>query len=84
MCSYLKVFFSKRTEPAKHGTALAHVETQVTIIGDQLHPDMLLYIGNTMHYVIELTVRFETKLISNAERKREEYYQLTGDLENLL
>ena len=50
------------------------------ITGDQLRPDMLLSIGKTMLYVIELTVGFETNLNSNAERKREKYYQLTRDL----
>jgi len=41
---------------------------------------MLLSIGKTMLYVIELTVGFETNLSSNAERKHEKYYQLTRDL----
>ena len=50
------------------------------ITGDQLRPDMLRSIGKTMLYVIELTVGFETNLNSNAERKHENYYQLTRDL----
>ena len=41
---------------------------------------MLLSIGKTTLYVIELTVGFETNLNSNAERKHEKYYQLTRDL----
>ena len=50
------------------------------ITGDQLRPDMLLSIGKTTLYVIELTVGFETNLNSNAERKHEKYDQLTRDL----
>ena len=50
------------------------------ITGDQLRPDMLLSIGKTTLYVIELTVGFSTNLNSNAERKHEKYYQLTRDL----
>ena len=41
------------------------------ITGDQLRPDMLLSIGKTTLYMIELTVGFETNLNSNAERKHE-------------
>ena len=44
------------------------------IKGDQLHPDMLLSIGKTTLYMIELPVRFETNLNSNAERKHEKYH----------
>ena len=50
------------------------------ITGDQLRPDMLLSIGKTTLYVIELTFGSETNLNSNAERKHEQYYQLTRDL----
>ena len=50
------------------------------ITGDQLRPDMPLYIGTTTLYVIELTVGFETNLNSNAERKHEKYHQLTRGL----
>ena len=50
------------------------------ITGDQLRPDMLLSIGKTTLYMIELTVGFETNLNSNAERKHEKYHRLTRDL----
>ena len=50
------------------------------ITGDQLRPDMLLSIGKTILYMIELTVGFETNLNSNAERKHEKYHRLTRDL----
>jgi len=50
------------------------------ITGDQLRPDMLLSIGKTTLYVIELTVWFQTNFNSNAEREHEKYYQLTRDL----
>ena len=50
------------------------------ITGNQLRPDILLSIGKTTLYVIELTVGFETSLNSNTERKHKKYYQLTRDL----
>ena len=50
------------------------------ITGDQLRPDMLLSIGKTTLYVIDLTVGFETNLNSNAERKHGKYHQLIRDL----
>ena len=50
------------------------------ITGDQLRPDMLLSIGKSTLYMIELTVGFETNLNSNAERKHEKYHRLTRDL----
>ena len=50
------------------------------ITGDQLRTDMLLSIGETTLYMIELTVEFETNLNSNAESKHEKYHQLTRDL----
>ena len=40
------------------------------IIVNQLRPDMLLSIGKTTLYMIELTVGFETNLNCNAERKQ--------------
>ena len=49
------------------------------ITGDQMRPDMLLSIGKTTLYMIELTVGFETNLNSNAERKHEKYHHLTRD-----
>ena len=50
------------------------------ITGDQLRPDMLLFIGKTTLFMIELTVGFETNVNSNAERKHEKYHELTRDL----
>ena len=50
------------------------------ITRDQLHPGILLFVCKTTLYVIELTVGFETNLISNAERKHKKYHQLTRDL----
>ena len=41
---------------------------------------MLLSIGKTTLYVIELSVGFETNLNVNVERKRDKYRQLTRDL----
>ena len=46
------------------------------ITGDQLRPDMLLSIGKTTLYMIELTVGFETNLNSKAERKHENIISL--------
>ena len=46
------------------------------ITGDQLRPDMLLSIGKTTLYVIELTVEFETNLNSNAERNHKSIINL--------
>ena len=48
--------------------------------GDQLRPGVLLSIGKTTLYMIELTVGFETSLNSNAERKHEKYQQPIRDL----
>ena len=41
---------------------------------------MLLSIGKTTLYVIELSVGFETNINVNTERKRVKYNQLTRDL----
>ena len=51
-----------------------------SITGDQLRQDMLLSIGKTTLFVIELNVGFETNLNSHAERKHEKCFQLTRDL----
>ena len=50
------------------------------ITGDQLHPNILLSIGNTTLYMIELSVGFETNLNVKAERKNDKYFQLNHDL----
>ena len=50
------------------------------LTGDQLRPDLLLSIGKTTLYMIELTVGFETNLKSNAECKHEKYHQPIRDL----
>ena len=41
------------------------------ITEDQLHPDMLLSIGNTTFFMTELSVGFETNLNANSEKKRD-------------
>ena len=50
------------------------------VTGDHLWPDMLLSIGSATIYIIELTVGFETNINLNAERKKDNYMQLTQDL----
>ena len=50
------------------------------ITGDQLPSDVLLSVGKTTLYMIEWTVGFETNLNRNADRKYENYHQLTRDI----
>ena len=50
------------------------------VTGDHLRPDMFISIGSATIYIIELTVKFETNINLNAERKKDKYMQLTCDL----
>ena len=49
------------------------------ITGDQLRPELLLATEDNVLYILELTVRFETNLKTNSDRKRDKYLPLVAD-----
>ena len=49
------------------------------ITGDQLRPDLLLAIEDKVLYILELTVGFETNLLTSSDRKRDKYLPLVVD-----
>ena len=50
------------------------------ITGDDLRPDLLLSLSNKSLYILELTVRYESNLGNNAERKKQKYRELKQQL----
>lgn len=49
------------------------------ITGDKLRPDLLITIENKYIYILELTVGFESNLLTNATRKRQKYLELINE-----
>ena len=49
------------------------------ITGDKHRPDLLLTTKDNCLYILELTVRYETNLRNNIERKRSKYAVLIKD-----
>ena len=52
------------------------------ITRDDLRPDLLLSLSNKSLYILELTVGYESNLVSNAERKKQKYRELAQQLKN--
>ena len=46
------------------------------LTGDELRPDLLITLENKCIYILELTVGFESNLLTNATRKRQKYQDL--------
>ena len=46
------------------------------ITGNELRPDLLITLENKCIYMLELTVGFESNLLTNATRKRQKYQDL--------
>ncbi|CAB4026283.1 Hypothetical predicted protein, partial [Paramuricea clavata] len=49
------------------------------ITGDELRPDLLITLENKCIYILELTVGFESNLLTNATRKRQKYQDLINE-----
>ena len=49
------------------------------ITGDKLRPDLLITLENKCIYILELTVGFESNLLTNATRKRQKYQDLINE-----
>ncbi|CAB4008395.1 Hypothetical predicted protein [Paramuricea clavata] len=49
------------------------------ITGDELRPDLLITLENKYIYILELTVGFESNLLTNATRKRQKYQDLINE-----
>ena len=52
------------------------------ITGHDLRRDLLLSLSNKSLYILELTVRYESNLRNNAERKKQKYIELVKQLKN--
>jgi hypothetical protein len=48
------------------------------LTGDELRPDLLIILENNI-YILELTVGFESNLLTNATRKRQKYQDLINE-----
>jgi hypothetical protein len=49
------------------------------ITGDELRSDLLITLENKCIYILELTVGFESNLLTNATRKRQKYQDLISE-----
>ncbi|CAB3995187.1 Hypothetical predicted protein, partial [Paramuricea clavata] len=49
------------------------------ITGDELRPDLLITLENKCIYILELTVGFESNLLTNATQKRQKYQDLINE-----
>ena len=50
------------------------------ITGNDLRPHLLLSLSNKSHYIVELTMGYESNLERNAERKKQKYKEMLQQL----
>ena len=49
------------------------------LTGDELRPDLLITLENKCIYVLELTIGFESNLLTNVTRKQQKYQDLINE-----
>ena len=76
---YLANTFSSLS-PCKVYADLASFTSPCLITSDSLRPDLLLLTGNSVLYILELTLGFETNIQVNSIRKANKYNRLIKDL----
>ena len=52
------------------------------ITGDKLRPDLVLTLTTKCIYILELTIGFESNLLTNTKRKRQKYEELINEQQN--
>ncbi len=55
------------------------ISVQEVLTGNEFHPDLLITLENKCIYILELTVGFESNLLTNATRKRQKYKELINE-----
>ena len=63
--------------------AFLALQAPAFLIGDNLHPDLLLALPNKCIHILELTVGFESNIWKNYHRKHTKYYDFVRQQENL-
>ena len=76
---YLANTFSSLS-PCKVYADLPSFTSPCLITGDSFRPDLLLLTGNSVLYILELTLCFETNMQVNSIRKANKYNRLINDL----
>ena len=79
------MFIATTFRSLQHATIFADIPGFIgtsVITGDGLPPDLLFSLSNKFLYILELTVGYESKLGSNAERKKQKYRELAQQLKN--
>ena len=72
-------FLANSLQSIKNSSLYANIPGFISpcaLTGDSLRPDFLLVIPDKCHYVLELTVGFETNLRNNSQRKQLKYKTL--------
>ncbi len=72
-------FIASSLKSARHSNLYADFPGYISLAvltGNELHPDLLITLENKYIYILELTVGFESNLLTNATCKRQKYEEL--------